>query len=189
MIGAPQTSSLVTFSKDLVADQTWSGFTGKFGAPAFSPGVGLGSGAAATTSVICNVGGFAAQRITAVIKFVAPTAAGGEDFGILARYGNLDVAGNYYYARCFHGAAFLQKIANGAFTTLQTLAFALPQNTPVTIVTECIGTSIKATFTAAGPGTVTLNGVDATFASGGAAFTSINPSTVYCSSFLVEQLQ
>jgi hypothetical protein len=188
MIGAPQTSSLVSFSKDLVADQTWLGFTGKFGAPAFSVGVGLGSAAAATTSVICNVGGFAAQRITAVLKFVAATTAGSEDIAVMARYGSLDVF-NTYYARCFHGGAYLQKVVNGVFTTLDLIAFALPQNTPVTIVTECIGTSLKARFTAAGPGTVNLAAVDATFANGGAGFTSINPSTIYCSSFLVEQLQ
>lgn len=190
MIGVPEVSSLVVTTKNFIADQTWPGFTLKFngGGFGFTPGVGLGSTTPGSHLVIANVGGFEDQLIDAVLRYTAPTTPGTENIAVLARYQNIDGLANYYEFRQFNGAAYILRNLNGVFTILASQAFPLPVDTDVNIVVSCIGPSLEATFTAVGPGTITLNAVDGTFTKGGAGFIAF-ASTIFCSQFNMSQIQ
>lgn len=186
--------SKVSLSKDLVAVPTFQHLTVKANTSGrVFDANGLGTGASATSTVVLvHAGGFDDQRITGVMKYVAPTAAGAEDFGVMARFQSFDDTSSttYYYARCSLGVAKLSKVVGGTFTNLSTTPFALAQGVEVTIMLQCVGSALTATFTAAGgvPATKTLTATDASIPTGGLmGFRTLN-STGYCKSFLAEQL-
>lgn len=184
----------VVLSKNLVTDQTYNNMTFKLNAAgrAFSVTNGVGTSTATSTIAVIHAGGFNDQKITAVMKYVSPTTAGSEDFGVLLRAQSFEdtASSTYYYARCTAGNARITKVVGGTFTTLSSAAFALAADTDVTITFQVVGNSLSASFVATGgtPTTVNLAAVDSSITMGGlVGFRSLT-STMYCKSFVVEQL-
>jgi hypothetical protein len=187
-------TNLITFSKDLVTTPTYDGMTFRLNTTgrAFAGANGVGTSTATSTAAFIHAGGWPDQRITARMLFVAPTVAGGEDFGVMMRGQSLEDAAsqNYYYARCSAGLAKLTKVVGGAFTNMATAAFPIAAGVPVDIMLEGIGSAIRATFQAVGgvPANVTLNAVDSAIPQRGLMGFRTLSSTGYCQSFTVEQL-
>ena len=183
----------IILSKDLTSDQTYNNLTFRLNSSgrAFSGANGLGTSTATSTVAFIHIGGFDDQRITAVMKYITPTTSGEEDFGVLARVQSQEDAASqsYYYARVSNGIAKLTRVNGGSYTNLSTSAFALPQDTDVTITLQVIGSAISATFNAGGdPTTVNLSAIDTSITSGGLMGFRTLTSTGYCKSFTVEQL-
>ena len=125
-----------------------------------------------------------------MLNFPAPTTAGNEDIGLLLRFMTNDSPdATYYYARVNGGVAKITKVVSGAFTTLSSQAFALPQGTNVTITFSAVGDLLSATFDAGGaPPTVNLSAVDSDIPQRGImGFRSLT-SAVWCRSLAWDQL-
>jgi hypothetical protein len=193
MLNKADVKSRIVFTKNLISDQTYNGVNEKMNTSdlAFDAVEGLGSDNGSSTAVTINVGGFDDQKIIAALKYVSPTTAGNEDIGVMLRLQTMDSPdATYYYARVDGGNAKITKIIDGAFTTLTSSAFALTQDTVVTITFSVVGSQLTALFQATGgsPSDVTLSTSDSSIPSGGMfGYRSLN-STVYCRSFTVEQL-
>ena len=181
----------VALAKDLVGDQTFYGIFEKFntGGTAFDVTEGFGAADTNSSLVLVAAGGFPDQRMTATMKYVAPSASGNEDIGVIVRAKALEAPNaSYYYARVDAGVAKITKVLDGVFSTLTSQAFVLPVDTLVTITFSAIGTALSATFDAGGaPATVNLNAIDADIDTGLMAFRSLS-SSVYCRSFLAEEI-
>lgn len=192
MLSSANIRAALTLSKDLIADQTYDGFNKKLNTAgiAFDAVEGLGQAANNSSLIVVNLGGFANQRITSDMKWVAPTLAAGYEIGCIARALTLDTNASYYYARCDGDVAKLTKVVAGVFTNISTNAFVLPINTVVNVVLQCVGNTHTAIFTAAGvPGSpLTLSGVDASIPSGGLMGLRSLTSSVWWRNFLAEEL-
>lgn len=183
--------NLVSYSKDLVADQTFLGLTVKLNTSgaAFDVVEGLGEAALEPTVVFAHVGGFDDQRATAVMKYVSPSTNVDHEIGVLLRVQTFDGNDYYYYARIDDGDAKITKVVNGSFTTLTQGAFPLPPDTLVTITFEAVGTALSATFDAGGsPTTVNLAAVDSDIPSGGLMGFRTRTTAGWCRSFAAEEL-
>lgn len=185
----------LSLTKNLVSDQTYTNLSGVIGTSsiAFDVTSGLGVSTATSTAVLVNMGGFNDQRVTATMRYIAPTTAGSEHIGVLARCQTLSGGGSdstYYLARVQAGVARLTRVNGGVFTNLSSSAFALAQGINVTIILTCAGSAISARFTAAGgtPTTVNLSGTDSSIASGGLMGFRTTTCTGYCSTITVEEL-
>lgn len=195
MISSADIRPRVVLTKNLVTDQTWAGVNKKINVTncVFDATEGLGRAASESTAVLINAGGFNDQRVTAVMKYVSPTATSASEIGVIARCNTLDNIGtseSYYYARIDNDTAKLTKVINGAFTTITQTAFPLAQNVLATISLSCQGSSIIATFeSAAAPGVVTtLSVTDTAITTGGLmGFRSLS-SSIWCRSFTAEEL-
>jgi hypothetical protein len=192
MLSSANVPAKVYLSKNLVTDQTFAGFNQKLNTSgAFDATLGYGFGSASTsTSIIVAAAGFNDQRITSVIRWTSPTTAAGYEIGVQARLQTMDTNPTYYYARVDGDVAKLTKVVSGSFTNLSTSAFVLPVDTDCTVVLSCVGSTITATFTAAGvPGSpLTLTASDSTITTGGAMGVRSLTSTVWMKSFLAEQV-
>lgn len=151
-----------------------------------------GATVAAASSSICQIaaGGFPNQRITASMKFITPTVAGGEDISVLARYQSNFVAGDrtFYMLRQTAGEIRLVRVLAGTFTTLASAAFALAQDTFATFILTISGSALTG-YIDDGSSNVTLNATDTNILNGGFAIRSgPTNSTVACRSFTVEQV-
>lgn len=193
MLNKADVKSRVVFTKDLINDQTYDGVNEKLNTSdlAFDGTEGLGSDNGSSTAVTINVGGFDDQKIIAALKYVSPTTAGSEDIGVMLRLQTFDSPdATYYYARVNGGSAKITKVVDGSFTTLTSSAFALAQDTVVTITFSAVGNQLTALFQATGgsPSDVTLSTTDSSIQTKGMfGYRSLN-STVYCRNFTVEQL-
>lgn len=190
MITLPKTSTLPNWSKNLISDQTWKDLILRFNTSvAFDATHGLGHDGTTTTAIMATTGGFADQKVTAVMKWRTTPAAGSEDFGVMFRFRCIESGQqNYYYARLFHSLACLYKVVNNTFTLLTSGAFVLPQDTDMTITATAIGTSLTAKFEASGVATVNLAATDSALTSGGAGLVGISCG-FRAKSFSVEQLR
>ena len=183
----------VDWSKDLLVDQTFKGLTVRFNTAGIAfDADGLGSGASATSTLcLVNVGGFADQRVTGIVKWIAPSTAVAHEVGVVARSQTVEVAGetDYYFARIDNGVAKLTRVLGGVFSNLAQSAFVLPINTTATVTLTCVGDAISASFDAGGsPATVNLASIDANIPDAGLmGFKSIS-STIACSSIQAEEL-
>lgn len=161
---------LLTFSKDLIADQTTVDINDRFNTSGlnFDAVEGYGDAAATSMAFYFSFGGFDDQRIRAVMKYPAPTTAGSEDIGVMARMRTLDSPNaTYYYARIDAGDAKITKIVDGSFTTLASEPFPLPQDELVTIDFSVVGSQLSASFSAATPGDLNIAANDSEIAGGG----------------------
>jgi hypothetical protein len=195
VISSQDIPSLVTISKNLITDQTYTYLQKKLNTAAVGFNVALGLGVADNNSsaVLGSIGGFANQRVTGDVQWVAPTVAGGEEIGVIARCLSLESTlpgPSYYYARVDAGIAKLTRVLAGVFTNLSQAAFALPIGTIGTISLEAVGSQLTAVFTAAGvPGSpLTLSAVDANITTGGLMGVRSLTSSIWCSSLIMEQL-
>lgn len=182
----------ISVTKNLISDQTWGHISKKWNVSgtAFDVSDGVGSTDETNTALFINAGGFDDQKVIADLKFVAPTVAGGEEVGVLLRCSSLENPGNsYYYARVDAGVAKITRVLEGSFSTLTSSAFALAQDTIVTITFSIVGTALSATFDAGGsPATVNLATTDDQVPSGGIMGFRSGGSTIYCSAITFEQL-
>lgn len=192
MININDVTTLVSETKNLVADQTFTDLTKKLNTSgvAFDGIEGLGDASASSSVVLINTGGYPNQKVTAVLNFPSPTTAGIEDIGVLLRVLSFDSPNaSYYYARVDGGTAKITRVLNGSFTTLTSQAFALAQGDNVTITFTAVGDLLSATFDAGGsPTTVNLATTDNQVARRGImGFRSLS-SAVWCRSLAWEQL-
>lgn len=190
MINKNEVVDLVSVTKNCVTDTTWNDVTKKLNTSADFDANGLGYSAANTSTIVAIlVGSFDDQRITATMKFVAPTTAGSEEIGVMLRVISLDSPDTtYYYARVVGGQARITKVIDTVFTNLASGAFALPQNTNVTITFSVVGSQLSASFVASGVSTVNLSATDTDITGRGIAAIRSLTSTFRCSTFTVEQL-
>ena len=183
---------LLSLTKDLVADQTTLNIQEKLNTTnlGFDVTEGYGyAGAASSSGWFYSIGGFDDQRITSVMKYVAPSAPGNEEIGCMLRGLTLDSPNaTYYYARVDAGDAKITKVVNGGFTTLAQTPFNLPADELLTLTFQVVGTQLDATFTAATPGTVNLSTNDGDITGGGLAGVRSQSSTIWCRSSIIEQL-
>lgn len=192
MLNRSATRQKYSFERDLIADQTYPGLQEKFNttALAFNVTEGLGAADNNTTAVLVSAGGFPDQRITADLKWVAPTASPNEDIGVLARCLTLDTGATYYYARVDGGLAKISKVVTSTFTTLTQSAFAVPVDTIVRIEFTVVGSQLTAVFTcgAVAGSPLTLTTTDTDIPSGGLmGFRSLT-SSIWCSYVRAEEL-
>lgn len=196
MFNATDARSRVSLTKNLVSTQTYSHIHKILNSTnvTFDATEGLGRAAAESSIVLVDVGGFADQQMTAVMKYVSPTASGAEDFGVILRCQTTHTTApnsvDYYWARITAGQARITKVLAGSFTTLSSSAWVLTQGTLVTITFSAVGSNLTATFAATGgsPGNVTLSAVDSDVPDYGLmGFRSLT-SSFYCRSFTAEQL-
>lgn len=184
----------VNFSKNLITDQNFNNImirTNSAGI-AFSPTLGLGEAASNTSVWVFLVGGFADQRMTATMRYVAPTAQAASEIGVMGRFtGPLSTGhttATYYYARVDGGVAKITRVLAGAFTDLITGAYNLAQNVDVTIAFSCVGSQLRADFSSSGPGNLTLEATDSNITVAGCGGCRSQASSIYCSSFQMEQI-
>lgn len=185
--------SKLSFSKDLIADQTFTGITIKLGTSdrVFTVGEGLGVVTADSMLALLHIGGFDDQRVTGVMKWIAPSTPADHEFGVIARFQTIDETADeaYYFARVDDGQAELVKKVGSSFITLSSGAFVVPSDTDVTITLEVVGSALSATFDAGGsPATVNLATIDTDIPSGGLMGFRTRSAAGYCSSILAEQL-
>lgn len=187
-----QENKRVQLVKDLTSDQTWRDISVRFqaGNIAFDGSNGLGYDAEASSFFIIHAAGFPDQRITASLKYSSATTQGSEDIGVVARFQTLEGSDDtYYYARIVSGLAAINRVVDGAFTTLDSAAFSLAQDAWVDITLQCVGTSITATFNAGGsPSTVNLSATDSAIPQRGITGVLSLTSSIFCRNFTVEQL-
>lgn len=192
MISSANIRSAFSLSKNLVSDQTYSGFNQKLNSSgAFDATLGYGYATAGTsTSININAGSFNNQRITGVVRWASPSTSVTYEIGVQARIQTMDTNPSYYYARVDGDVAKLTKVVSGTFTNLATNAFVLPVDTDCTIVLTCNGSSISATFTASGVSgsPLTLSATDSAITTGGLMGVRSLSSTIWCKSFLAEEL-
>lgn len=194
MLGSPNIRSLLTLSKDLIADQTFAGFNKKLNTAgmAFDAVEGFGQAANNSSLILVNLGGFANQRITTNLKWVAPTAPADYDIGAIARVRTIDsdTTTDFYYARVDGDVAKITKVDAGVYTTLTSGAFVLPAGTVVNIVLTCSGSNISAVFTAAGVPTspLTLSTVNSDVPQSGLMGVRSLTSSIWMRSFLAEEI-
>lgn len=118
------------------------------------------SAAAATTNILqCLVGGFADQKITAVLK--TSTTAGSERLGVFLRFlTNATGEATYYYLQCQQGTARIQKVVDGTFTTLTSGAFAFAANTEYTFTFQVVGTALTGSIDDLAGNSISLSASD-----------------------------
>ena len=185
-------SSFVSLTKDFVADPTFKGVTCRLNtAGQVLDANGLGCTTSTSTLWVVSAGGFNDQRITAMLKWLAPTASGSEEIGVMARFQtNEGSDATYYYARVDGGVAKLTKVVDTTFTNLSTGAWSLPVDTFCTITLSVVGNALTATFhdeTEVLPD-LELSATDSAITTGGLmGFRSLS-STIACDSFTAEQL-
>lgn len=192
MININDIVAKVSETKDLIADQTFTDLSKKAntGGITFDVAEGLGDNANITTVLLINSGGYPDQRIQAVMNYPAPTVAGFEEIGVVARLLSFDSPdASYYYARVDAGVAKITRVLNGTFSTLTSSAFALAQGVNVTITLTCVGDLISATFDAGGtPATVNLSVTDSAVAQRGVLGFRSSNSAMWCRSLEWSQL-
>lgn len=196
MISSSNIRSKLSLTKNLITDQTFTGFTRKLNTSAnFDVTEGFGTASATSTLILIHIGGFDDQKITGGLKWVSPSTTSSYEIGVIARAQTLDSETgnnhvNYYYARADGDTAKLTKVVDGSYTNLSTGAFVLPINTACTITLSCVGSTIGATFTCAGvPGSpLSLSAVDTAITGGGVMGMRSLTSTVWFRSFTVEEL-
>ena len=182
-------------TKDLVADQTYTDltiFTDDYGLD-FDVTEGFGTADEYSSVVLFNAGVFPDQYVQGVMKFVSPTSAGDEDFGVILRVITMEPLNpgpSYYYAYVSGQFAQIGKVVDGSFIMLTESAFALAQDQSVTITFQAIGNQLSADFEADGgtPATLSLATVDSDIGHRGLSGFGSVLSSVYCSSFVVEEL-
>lgn len=185
--------SKITFEKDLVNDQTFTGLTVKMNTTnrTFDVAEGLGQAAAVSTLVFAHVGGFKDQKVVATMKYVSPSTNIDHEFGVLARVQTLDNSADedYYYARVDDGVAKLTKVVAGTFTNLSTSVFPLPIDTSVTITLQIVGNALTATFDADDViSTVILSATDSDITESGLCGFRTRSAAGWCSYIAVEEL-
>lgn len=183
-------ASKVSLIKNLISDQTCTNLHYVLGTPVFDATYGHGISTATSVITLVGAGGFNDQRVTGVMRYRAPTTAGAEYMGVVARVQTMETAGpvTYYWARQNAGSAKLTKVVAGTFTNLATTAYALAADEDVTIVLSCIGSAISASFTSTSLGTVNLSATDSSIPSGGLMGYRTLSQVGWCSSIQAEQL-
>jgi hypothetical protein len=198
MLAYVDIATVASVNKNFVTDQAFTHFASALTATSgFNATEGYGSATGDSKILASLFGGFNNQRITAIMKYVSPTAVNSENFGPIVRGKNLltNTVRQYYQARVQAQTARITKVIGNGASDVHTnlgsgVAFALPQDTLVTIMLEVIGSTLTATFTATGLGTVTVGPVTDTDipANGVMGFRSLT-STMWCREALLEQLQ
>lgn len=195
MISTRDIPARYSHEKNLVTDQTYTYLQKKINTAAvgFNATEGLGVADNNSSVTLGTVGGPADQRVTADMKWVAPTVSPNEEIGVLARCRTMESTlpgADYYYARVDGGIAKLTKVLAGAFTNLAQSAFAVPIDTLVTIELTCVGNQITAIFTCGGVAgsPLTLQATDNDISTGGQmGFRSLT-SSHWCRRFKQELL-
>lgn len=193
IVNTSRERNLVSVTRDFVTNQHEDNIiailnTGGIGFDV-TEGYGEGGSSTSTAFVLC-AGGFPDQRITATMKYVAPTSKGSEDLGVLGRFFSWSGANDeYYYARCDAGDAEIIKVKDGTFSTLASTPFALDPDVLVTITFTLQGNDLEATFSAAsGPGDVTLTVSDSDIPQAGLMGARSLTSTMWVRTITGEQL-
>lgn len=189
MISAKGRTGIVSFSKAAtIAD--YKGIQTILNTAGFSLDAdGVKIAAASASGALITCGGMPNMRITASMKFVAPTVAGGEDFGVVLHWGsNVQAADrNYIMGRIQAGVMRITEVSAGTGTTRASTAFAAVQDTFYSFMLERIGTTVRMTIDGANEisGPVTTSAVPAVGCAGFRCGFSAN-STMACRSFTVE---
>lgn len=188
-----------SLTKNLISQQNFLDLTSKVNTPAFSATLGLGLATATSWAALVHGGGWRDQRVTATMRYVAPTAQGSENFGVILCVRCIETGDaastHYFYARCQTGNARITRVVGNVFTNLTSQAFVLPQDTDVVITFSAVrsGSSVAlaAEFDAGGsPATATLSAADTSseLLLGGLPGFRTTSQTGYCSQFTAEQL-
>lgn len=152
---------------------------------------GVSVTSAAASGIMIAVGGFNDQRITASMKFISPTAVGGEDICVIGRFlTNQSGSATYYWARQHQGYFKIGKNVDGTFTTLSQKPYVLAQNTFASFTLEMVGTQITGSIDD-GTTALTLRAVDSAISGPGAmGFRSGigTNSTISCRSWTCEEV-
>lgn len=121
------------------------------------------------------VGGFADQKVTAVLK--TSTAAGSERLGVMLRFmTNKTGEATYYYCHCQQGVARIQKVIDGVFTTLASGAYALAAGTEYTFIAQVVGTSIEFSIDDLAGNAISLSATDSSNAGPGCGGARAGPT-------------
>lgn len=108
-----------------------------------------GASATAGTSNILQhlVGGFADQKVTAVVK--TSTAAASAQFGVFVRMltSKTSPANNtYYFLRFQTGTLRITKVVDGVFTNLASVAYTMTPGTEYTMTLQIVGNALTGTM-------------------------------------------
>lgn len=182
----------LTWSKNLLTDQTYTGIVLKLNTSGlgFDAVEGLGAADNNNTAVLTTFGG-TDVRVIGIMKWVSPTTSPSDEIGVVARLTSLDSPNQtYYYARADGGFARITKVVNGSFTNLTSTAYALSANTLVTITFTIVGNQLSATFTteAGSPTNVSLSANDSSISGFGICGFRTQSSSIWCRYLSVEQL-
>lgn len=173
---------------DFVAQQTWDNVHKVDSGFAIDATLGLLVATNATAIAALGIGGFADQSVVAVCGYTATTTVGNEDFGVLLRMKTISSPDATYYYVCVNGQQCqIRRIVDGTFSTRTFAAFALPQDTDVTITCSVVGNVLTANFLA-GALDVDLSTSDSVIAGGGLVGIRTLTSTGYFKSVSVEEL-
>lgn len=182
-------TGLITFAKAAtIAD--YKGIQTILNVAGFTLGAGGVTIAAASASgALITCGGMPNMRITASMKYIAPTVAGGEDLGVVLHWGsNVQAADrNYIMFRQHAGVAKITEVAGGTGTTRASATYALAQDTYATFILERIGSAIRAKIDSEPDltATITTGVIPAVGCAGFRCGFSVN-STMVCRDFTVE---
>lgn len=195
MISSKDVPSSGSYTKDLVADQTYVGVTKKLNTGAtWDATKGLGIEGTTTSVIIqANQGGFANCRVTA--NMIRGTSEGATpSMQVCARATTWDTPSGdqkWYMARIQAGQGRISKYDGSAYVNIASSAFSWSVGDELQISLMCVGTELTATFEnlTAAPGTViTVTGSDSSITAGGLiGFRTLNAS-MWLKSFTVEHL-
>lgn len=176
-------SRIVVAKAAVIAD--WDTMEASVGTWTFDAAEGVEAAAGVSNRVTILVGGFADCKITANLK--TDTAAGSESFGALARFVTNETGyATYYYARQQQGNFRIQKVVDGTFTTLATVANTIIAGTFYSFVLRVVGTALTASIDA-----VELTATDSAIAGPGAFGFRSGPTQstqISCKSWQVEEV-
>lgn len=199
MISSGDVRSLVSITKDLISDQTYtyvSRVVNVVAAHGFDATKGLGTAeASVTTMSIVHAGGFADQKLTARMTFGSATSTANSSIAVCCRVLSKETspsgANLFYAARVANGTARINYFNGTSYSSLTSSAFALLADEVAEISLSCVGTSLVATFenVTSNPGVVvTLSTTDSSITAGGLmGFRSLS-SSIWVRSFTAVQL-
>lgn len=180
---------LITFTKDIVADQDYLDIHSTDSGFALDATKGLGTAANDTAVVIFSPGGFDNQRITAVVRRESTTSQAQCDVGLLIRYKtNVGSDDRYYWLR-FDGSFFkITRVLNStSFSTLTSRAYNMPADTDVTVVFQVIGDELLGSYDD-GTNTGEISVTDSNIPSGGNCGFRTSSSSGWIKSVTIEEL-
>lgn len=156
-----------------------------------------GASATAGTSNILHVftGGYADQKITAVVK--TSTAAASAQFGVFLRMRTTKTSpanNTYYYLRFQTGTLRITKVVDGTFTNLSSGAFTMTPGTEYTMTFQVVGSSLTGTIDDGAGNSLTLTATDSSITAadgegiGGARSGPTNSTQISVKSIKVEEV-
>lgn len=152
-----------------------------------------GASATAGTSNVLQVltGGYADQKITAVVK--TSTAAASAQFGVFIRMrtNKTSPANNtYYYLRFQTGTLRITKVVDGVFTNLASGAFTMTPGTEYTMTFQVVGSALSGSIDDLAGNSLSLSATDSAItASDGEGITGVRSGPTNSTQISVKNLQ